>query len=179
MGEVQSSTFNWQLIISLTTLGLVIFGILWGNNLLGRREKLKIKTTGVRLGSGNSGIVTFDISDMEFKRSGEADLRYFDKVLIKLDENTYDELKKLIDLRGERNVVLLDSRRPIPKYAPTKIDWPGWQWRILNRSDWDKVKERVQNKMAQVTFEIGLVWEDKPHKIMWKKITPRDYGKWI
>jgi hypothetical protein len=168
----------WTFVIVCLALLVAIVSFAFGQRPWARREKVKIKTSGVTYRTKNCERVMFEISDMELRRSGEEDIRHLTQILLKLDKDMYDKLEKLIDFRGERVMILKDTRVTIPKYEPVRITWPEYEHKILNSSEWDKAKEGIQNKLRQAAFEVGLVWEDKPNKIKWKMITPRDYGKW-
>ena len=149
------------LIIAGITLIFVVLSFFLGPRPWARRERVKIKTSGVNYKMKNSEKLMFQISDLEVQRKGEKDIRYLTKILLKLDKNTYDELEELIDF-DERSMILLDDRVPIPKYKPTHIVWPQYEHKIKSISDWDRAKEEIQNKLRQVTFEVGLVWDDLP-----------------
>jgi len=170
---------DWYLISSLATLALVIFTIIWGTGLWARIEKVEIKTSGVNYKTKRQELITFEVSDLEVQRTGQKEIRYLTKILLKLDEEDYGQLKGHVDFHSERELILLDQRIGLPKHKIQRIPWPQYEWRILDSSEWDKAKEGIQDKLSQAIFEVGLVWEDKPNKIKWQTIMKEDYGKWV
>ncbi len=170
----------WHLFISLATLALVIFTIVWGTGLWTRRERVKIKFTNIdyRIIAPKQEIRVRVYVGGEFQRSGEKEIRYINQVIFQPDKKLYNKLSKYFNLPASGlikiNTRLKLQREVIVALSPSYPDYAmrsGVQEQPL-------AIQKIAEELAQKTYKVGLVWEDKPDKIKWKTITPEDFEEW-
>jgi len=175
---------DWHLIISLATLVLVIFTIVWGTGLWLRREKIEIKIESM----------CYNVDDVyrkvkvywggKFKRSGRKETRYITKIYFKPDRQTYGELQQYISLPGD-GVIKIDTYIELPR---DKIGYSGYgdeafypeydAFSETNSTEKWRIARQLASELSQKRFEVGLVWEDGG-KTKWKMISSGELGKWV
>jgi hypothetical protein len=174
----------WHIIISLATLALVIFGIVWGNNLWGRREKIKIKFSSIDYKVDPSKPEIKVYWGAEFQRSGAKDARYIKQILLRPDKETYGELSKYFTL-PRNGLIEINDRLELPRdtivssiiiLASYPI-YPALPALPRDAKQRDKAKQ-VADELSQKPHAVGLVWEDTG-KTTWKIIRKEDYGRWV
>ncbi len=175
---------DWQIIISLITLALVIFTIVWGTGLWARREKVKIKITSISYGVNDSDGIVKVYWGGEFKRSGRDGIRYITQILLKPDGQKHAELQQYFSLPQD-GVIRINERLELPRHKIVSSghgdtafypDYDAFK-ETKDAKKW-KIVRQIASELGQDTHEIALVWEDKPNKIKWKAIRPADYGQW-
>ena len=177
---------DWHLIISLATLTLVIFTIVWGTGLWVRREKVKIKFSSINYKVDPSKPEIKVYWGAEFQRSGQKDVRYIKQILLKPDKQTYRKLCKYFELPEDGMIRINEPLRlprdarvtPIqsgePPFHPVYPALPGLPRSAEQRDE----AQQVANELSQKTHKVGLVWDDGG-KTTWKTIAKEDYGQWV
>jgi hypothetical protein len=172
---------DWHLIISLATLVLVIFTIVWGTGLWARREKVEIKTTGLNYKTLEDRI-TLKLFSTEIKRSGEKEVRCLNQIWLKPDKHSYNELRQCFSLPENGELMLAEGRLELRKGYPKLVErWNDYEYSALVDMKQDEQRNKVNrilSEMSKRTFEIGLVWDDS-RKTTWKTISPGELGKWV
>ena len=95
------------------TFLLVIISLIFGSGLWTRREKVKIKVTGLSCNLTNEGELKVYLG-MEFRRSGGSDIRDIKQVIIKPDQEIYDKLSQYYELDSE-GTLKIDTRIELPR----------------------------------------------------------------
>jgi len=177
---------DWYLIISLATLVLVIFTIVWGTGLWVRREKIKIKVTKPAYSANEVDRVLRVFWSCELQRLGGEQLRYTTHICLKPDAQVYHKLKKYFNLpkdgviRTPNRLELARGKIVLTGHGVDTGVYPEYD-ALMKTNDIEKWKiaRQLLSELSQKVFEVGLVWEDKPSKKpKWRIIKQEDYG-WI
>jgi hypothetical protein len=181
---------DWQIIISLITLALVIFGVIWGNGLWARRERVKIKFSIIAysIDTFNSNIKIQVRWAADLQRFGGRNVRYTRQILIKSDIQKYSELCEYFNLPGngviEINEWLKLMRDDIvsPYQAEGRPNYPVFSalQPLPIPSDPAKLDaiRQIASELNQKAHKVCLVWDDG-RKTKWKRISQKDYGSWV
>jgi hypothetical protein len=175
---------DWQIIISLITLALVIIGIIWGNGLWARREKIKINVTKPSYSANDFDGILRVFWSCELQRLGGNELRYTTHICLKPDTQTCHKLQKYFSLPKD-GVIRTPNRLELArgKIVSTGhgVDtgvYPeyGALMKTNDIEEW-KIARQLLSELSQKVFEVGLVWEDGG-KTKWK-IIKREVKGWI
>ena len=173
---------DWQIIIGLVTLVLVIFTIVWGTGLWTRREKVKISVTKPSYSANDSDRVLRVFWSCELQRSGEKEIRYITQIQLKPDKQVYNELRQYFNL-PEDGVIRITNRLELARgkivstgHGVDKGVYPEYKAFIETKDieKW-KIARQLASELEQKVFEVGLVWEDGG-KTKWKKMDQKDKG---
>jgi hypothetical protein len=178
---------DWYLILSLVTLVLILFTIVWGTGLWVRREKIKIKVTKPSYIANEYDRELRIIWSCELQRLGGEEIRYTAHICLKPDAQVYHKLEEYFDLPRDgviRTYNQLELERGKIISTGRGVDtgvYPEYD-ALIDTGDSEKWKiaKQLSSKLREKEFEVGLIWEDKPNKKpKWRKIKQEDHGKWI
>jgi len=173
---------DWEPFVTVATLIVVIVTLIWGAGLWTRREKVKIRVTGL---SDRVDGVERQISvylGIEFRRSGGNDIRYISRVLRKPDQEIYGQLRQYFELPSD-GMMKWDTRIELPrdKFVSSFNNLEPLTYKALpsiqSGVDRDKATQ-IASQLSQKSYKIGLVWEDNG-KTVWKTISTECRGKWV
>ena len=171
------------LAVSLLTLLLVIFTIIWGTGLWARREKVKINVTKPSYSVNDFDRVLRVFWSVEVQKLGGQEVRYVAQICLKPDAQIYRELQKYFKLPQD-GVIRISKRLALPrgKMASSghgdEAAYPEYEAvkETKGTEKWKKARQ-LASELELKRFEVGLVWEDGG-KSKWKMIKQEDYG-WI
>ena len=164
------------------TLLLVIISLVWGTGLWRRREKAKIKVgpPDYRVDGVEPKIRVY--LGIEFLRSGGSDIRYVSQLILKPDQELYEELRQYFELTSD-GMIKLDTRIPLPrdKFTSSYNMWEPPTYKALpniqDTQERDKATQ-IAKQLSQESYKIGLVWEDNG-KITWKTVSTKTSARWV
>ena len=168
---------DWQIIISLITLALVIFGIIWGNGLWARREKIKINIHGPSYTATDFDRRLKVFWTCELQRLGGERVRYTARILLKPDKQTYKKLQKYISLPPD-GIIPITNRLELTREEI--VSWGHWNGDVAVYPEYEASKKTIgteqwktiyqlTSELEQKVFQVSLVWEDGG-KTKWKTI---------
>jgi len=178
-------TLDWQIIIGLVTLALIIFTIVRGTGLWKHRERVKIKITTLDyiIDSAEKKITVY--LGYELQRSGGKEIRYTTQILLKPAKQTYSKLCQYFKL-PEDGLIRISEQLKLQRdnivspymgggtpSKPVYAALPG----IQNAKQRD-IAQQIASQLSQRVHEVGVVWEDDG-KTTWKTISKEDHGKWV
>jgi len=174
---------DWQIIIGLLTLALVIFTIVWGTGLWAHKEKIKINITKPSYSVNEFDRVLRVFWGCELQRLGGEEVRYISQICLKPDAQVYRKLQEYFSLPQD-GVIRINKRLELargkivssghgdeaayPEYEAFKETTGIEQW---------KETRHIASELKQKVFKVGLVWEDG-RKTKWKMIKHKNHG-WI
>lgn len=162
---------DWHIIISLATLALVVFGILWGNNLLGRRENVELRspnmTAGLKIINSVAGIQIECSFSLIYTKGTRGHL--ISAICFKLDKHLWARLKPYFKIYLENGKYFsLDALPKLELGKPLWLSHDEWYQarRVITEEEYKKLDELVQELWHQ--YKIG--WKDTYGKTHWKTI---------
>jgi hypothetical protein len=163
----------------------VIVSIVWGTGLCARREKVKVKITNLDFRTQGAKEKLRVYLAGEIRRPGGRAIRTVNRFELKPDSALYNKLRAhfclpdngLITYTGPLTIPGDNRRKPLPRgpadYEPVQ---PASSQESNTTQGGDV--QSLTSRLNDTGFELGLVWDDT-EKIMWKKISKRDFGKWV
>ena len=162
---------DWQIIISLVTLALVIFTIVWGTGLWIRRGKLTITYPQmlVKLETGKSTDIKIMCTFSLLYAKGTRDC-YISETWLELDRRLWKKLRKYFEevplrmggIPGSNGLKKLELGKP----QPLGIDLSSRARRVITDEERKELDELVQKLWQR--YKIG--WKDSYGKTHWKTI---------
>ena len=162
---------DWYLIISLATLVLVIFTIVWGTGLWVRREKITITYPQmlVKLETGKSTDIKIKCTFSLLYAKGTRDC-YISETWLELDRRLWKKLRKYFEevplrmggIPGPNGLKKLELGKP----QPLGIDLSSRARRVITDEERKELDDLIQ-KLRQ-RYKIG--WKDSYGKTHWKTI---------
>jgi hypothetical protein len=178
-------TLDWQIIIGLVTLALVIFTIVWGTGLWKHRERVKIRITTLDYSIDSVGRKITVYLGYELQRSGGKEIRYTTQILLEPDKQTYSKLCEYFKL-PEDGLIRINERLKLQRdnivspymggATPSKLVYPALPG-IQDAKQRD-IAQQIASQLSQRVHKVGVVWEDDG-KTTWKTISKEDHGKWM
>ena len=183
---VESATMDGVTIagiaIGVATLILVTISLIWGTGLWRHREKVEIRVTSLSYSVDAIERKIRVYLGIEFLRSGGNDIRYISQVMLKPEQETYNQLKQYFELPPD-GIIRIDARIELPRdrmissYNNLESLAYGAHPNIQSAEDRGKTKQ-IATQLSQKSCKIGLVWEDNG-KTTWKTISPETFAKWV
>lgn len=168
------------LAIGGVTLLLVIISLVWGTGLWRRREKVKIRVTTLDyIVHGVEREIKVYLG-IEFRRSGGNEVRYVSQVILKPDQEIYNQLRQYFELPSD-GIIQFNTREKLSRdeVAPGSMPRPTYRAlpNIQDTQERNKASQ-IASQLSQKSYKIGLVWEDTG-KTTWKTISTEDFAKWV
>lgn len=183
---VESATMDGMTIagiaIGVATLILVTISLIWGTGLWRHREKVEIRVTSLSYSVDAIERKIRVYLGIEFLRSGGNDIRYISQVMLKPEQETYNQLKQYFELPPD-GIIRIDARIELPrdKFTSSYGRWEPRAYKalanILNTEELDKATQ-IATQLKQKPHKLGLVWEDTG-KTTWKTVSTETSGKWV
>jgi len=161
---------DWQITISLITLALVIFGIIWGNGLWVRRERIEIVYPNmlVQLKTNEVNGIHFECN---FRLTYVQGLReqYVSKIFIKFDKSSWERVRQFYKIpinicKGINH----DARVRLPIGHQVQFGHDAF---FPTRRDISVEKlEEINNIVQALTHKYKIGWEDTYKNTHWKTV---------
>ena len=178
-------TLDWQIIIGLIGLALVMVTIVWRTGLWTCRERVKIKITTLdyTVDSVEKKITVY--LGYELQRAGGKEIRYTTQILLKPDKQPYSKLCEYFEL-PEDGLIRINERLKLQRDNIVSLYVGGGtpvhpSYRALSGIQNTKqrdIAQQMASQLSQKIHKVGLVWENGK-KITWKTISKEDHGNWI
>lgn len=168
------------LVIGGATLLLVVVSLVWGTGLWKRREQVTIRVTSLSYAADGVLREIKVYLGIEFRRSGGNDVRYVSQVILKPDQEVYEELRQYFELPSD-GMIKLDTRIPLPRDEVASTSMPHPTYKALPNIQDTQERDRatqIATRLSQKSYKIGLVWEDNG-KTTWKAVSTEAFGKWV
>lgn len=162
---------DWHLIISLATLVLVIFTIVWGTGLWIRREKITITYPQmlVKLETGKSTGIQFECWFHLTYVKGTRD-HYVGKIFIEFNKRPWKKLSSsfAIPMRICKGIGSLDTPVKLELGKPTPFGYDDFF--PARRAISEEERKELNSFVQTLCYRYKTGWEDAYGKTHWKTI---------